>query len=58
LSFTLANAPNPVASLKLYKNGVLLNQGGDYTVSGSNITFASPGVTPRSGDTLIAAYRH
>ena len=37
LSFTLANTPTPAASLKLYKNGVLLNQGGDYTLSGSNI---------------------
>lgn len=58
LSFTLANAPNPPASLKLYKNGVLLNQGSDYTVSGSNIVFANTGVTPKPGDTLIASYRH
>jgi hypothetical protein len=58
VSFTLANTPNPAASLKFYKNGVLLNQGGDYTLSGSNITFASTSVTPQVGDTLIASYRH
>jgi hypothetical protein len=58
LSFTLTSAPNPAASLKLYKNGILLNQGGDYTISGSNVIFANTGVTPKPGDTLIAAYRH
>jgi hypothetical protein len=58
LSFTLANAPNPAVSLKLYKNGVLLNQGGDYTVSGSNINFANTGVVAKTGDALIASYRH
>ncbi len=58
LNFTLANTPNPAASLKLYKNGVLLNQGRDYTLSGSNIAFASASATPQVGDTLIATYRH
>jgi hypothetical protein len=58
LSFTLANTPTPAASLKLYKNGVLLNQGGDYTLSSANVTFASTTVTPQPGDTLIASYRH
>jgi hypothetical protein len=58
VSFTLANTPNPAVSLKLYKNGVLLSQGGDYTLSGSNINFASTSVTPQTGDILIASYRH
>lgn len=58
LAFTLANAPNPSVSLKLYKNGLLLSQNGDYTISGSTITFASQAATPQSGDSLLASYRH
>ncbi len=58
LSFTLANAPAPAAALKLFKNGVLLTQNADYTVSGSTITFANATVVPQSGDRLMASYRH
>ncbi|HZQ50873.1 MAG TPA: hypothetical protein VFB14_01690 [Bryobacteraceae bacterium] len=58
LTFTLANAPNPSASLKLYKNGVLLAQGVDYSLSGATITFLSTKATPQSGDSLLASYRH
>ncbi len=57
-TFTLLNPPNPGGSLKLYKNGVLLNPNFDYTLNGSNITFASPAVTPQPGDILMASYRH
>jgi uncharacterized protein YoxC len=58
LVFTLASAPNPVTSLRLYKNGLLLSQPGDYTVSGTTITFASTATTPQTGDTLVVSYRH
>ncbi|MBV8866993.1 MAG: hypothetical protein JO210_16475, partial [Acidobacteriaceae bacterium] len=58
VSFTLMNVPNPPLSLKLYKNGVLLNQTVDFTLSGNNITFANRNVTPHSGDSLICSYRH
>ncbi len=58
VSFTLAAGPSPLLSLKLYKNGVLLNQNVDYTLSGKNITFANTTVTPQPGDSLIASYRH
>jgi hypothetical protein len=58
LIFTLANAPNPALSLKLYKNGVLLQENGDFTLSGNTITFINSAVTPQSGDTLSAFYRH
>ena len=58
LTFILASAPNPVASLKLFKNGLLLAQPGDYSVSGTTITFASTATTPQVGDTLSASYRH
>ena len=57
-SFTLLNSPNPGGSLKLYKNGVLLNPSFDYTLSGTNITFSSAAVTPQPGDLLMASYRH
>ncbi len=56
--FTLVSAPAPAVSLKLYKNGVLLTQNADYTISGSTITFSNASVTPQPGDALIAAYRH
>lgn len=58
LTFTLATAPAPPISLKLYKNGLLLTQNVDYTISGSTITFANTTVTPKSGDLLTAYYRH
>ncbi len=56
-SFTLANSPSPVLSLRLYKNGMLLQQNADYTLSGANITFAN-GAVPQNGDSLLASYRH
>ncbi len=55
-SFTLANPPSSPATLSLYRNGVLLDQGVDYTVSGNAITFLS-GAVPQFGDTLLAYYR-
>jgi uncharacterized protein YoxC len=58
LAFTLAASPNPSTSLKLSKNGVLLTQGADYTLSGSTITFAGTSSTPQTGDSLVASYRH
>jgi len=58
LAFSLAAAPNPASSLQLYKNGVLLQLNGDFTLSGSTITFVNTAVAPQSGDKLIANYRH
>ena len=57
LNFTLTAEPNPALSLKLFKNGDLLQQNIDYTLSGSTITFASQAITPQSGDSLMASYR-
>lgn len=54
-SFTLANSPNPAASLMLFKNGQKLEPGGlDYTLSGATITAT---VAPKTGDVLTASYR-
>ncbi|MDQ2711747.1 MAG: hypothetical protein M3Y24_05825 [Acidobacteriota bacterium] len=58
LVFTVAAAPNPAISLKLYKNGVLLTQNTDYAVSGASITFSSLSITPQVNDSLLASYRH
>ena len=58
LTFTLANAPSPAASLMLFKNGVLLTQGVDYALSGATVTFTSTTVAPQAGDSLTASYRH
>lgn len=57
LVFTLNNAPAPVNSLKLYKNGVLMSQSGDYVLSGNTITFVNATVTPQAGDLIVASYR-
>ncbi|MBV9610831.1 MAG: hypothetical protein JO091_00090 [Acidobacteriaceae bacterium] len=57
LTFTLNTAPKPAMSLKLFKNGMLLEQSIDYRLSGATITFASTGVTPHPGDSLAAYYR-
>jgi hypothetical protein len=57
LTFTLAFAPSPIVSLKLYKNGMLLQQHADYTVSGLTVTF-SAAAAPSAGDQIVAYYRH
>lgn len=54
--FSLANIPSPAGSLDLYLNGLLMNQGGDYTLSNNVITFVTAS-TPQSGDTLLGSYR-
>ena len=55
-AFTLSNAPAPPASLEMFRNGMLLKQGNDYTLSGSALTFLA-GAVPNPGDTLVATYR-
>lgn len=56
LTFTLANTPSPIASLKLYRNGLLLRAGADYELNGVTITF-HPEAAPQPGDLLQAHYR-
>jgi hypothetical protein len=55
-SFTLANVPNPPSSLALYRNGLLLSQAVNYTLSSNAITFLT-GTLPQSSDILSASYR-
>jgi hypothetical protein len=56
-TFTLTATPTPSVSLTLYRNGVLLKQGADYTLTGSIITFGG-GEIPQTGDLLLASYRY
>lgn len=52
-TFTLANIPNPPASLLLFLNGTLQIQGTNYTLVGNTITMAAPA----SSSTLLGWYR-
>lgn len=54
--FTLSNSPIPASSLAVYRNGILLKSGVDYTATGAFITFAS-GYVPQLGDLLQCSYR-
>jgi hypothetical protein len=55
--FTLLHAPSPVNSLILFRNGLALLHGFDYTIAGSIIT-VSLGSIPQPGDLLTASYRY
>ncbi len=63
--FSLASAPNPVSSLMVYLNGILLTAGVDYTVSGSTVTLVehyagintSNSVPEGERDVLTVSYR-
>ena len=54
--FILTAAPSPAASLALFRNGLLLTQGNDYTLNGPTITF-NPWAIPQPDDILDAYYR-
>ncbi|MGA3026489.1 MAG: hypothetical protein ABSF98_17125 [Bryobacteraceae bacterium] len=54
--FALSATPAPASSVAIWRNGLFLNSGVDYTVSGNVITFAA-GSTPLAGDTILASYR-
>lgn len=56
VTFTVANAPTPAASLHLFRNGLLQKAGFDFVLVGSVVTFVSAAV-PQPGDTMLASYR-
>ena len=56
LVFTLPQAPNPAASLNLFKNGTRLTEGIGYTLNGVTITY-DPAYVPDSSDSHITNYR-
>jgi hypothetical protein len=55
-AFQIATIPDPVASLAVYRNGLLQKLGSDYDFSGRTITFVTAAI-PQPGDTLLASYR-
>lgn len=54
--FTLSQAPNPGASLAVFRNGLRLQSGVDYNASGNSITFLAATI-PQIGDILQCSYR-
>jgi hypothetical protein len=56
LAFTLSQSPLPALSLSLYRNGIELRQGVDYSLSTNSVTFI-PAAAPQPGDQLTAFYR-
>jgi len=56
VTFTLASMPNPSTSVALSRNGLLMKQGLDYTLSSNSISFLT-GAVPQTGDTILASYR-
>ncbi len=54
-SYTLVQAPNPASSLDLFRNGMRMAAGADYTLTGNAITFIA--VVPQIGDVLLCSYR-
>jgi hypothetical protein len=55
-AFALTSLPDPPSSLSVYRNGILLKTGVDYTISSRTLNFFSY-ATPQPGDILSASYR-
>jgi hypothetical protein len=55
-SFVLSAAPSPPTSLVVYRNGMRLSPGADYSLSGNTIVFTK-GAIPNLGDSINATYR-
>jgi hypothetical protein len=54
--YGLPSTPNPVASLKFYYNGILQDQGVDYTLVSQTVTYTHS--KPAPGDVQAAYYRY
>jgi hypothetical protein len=54
--FTLAQTPSPTTSLAVYRNGLRVKSGTNYTATGNSITFVA-GSVPQTGDILQCSYR-
>lgn len=53
LIFTFVSFPSDHTAAAIYRNGILLSETDDYTVSGTTVTFVT---APKSGDHLFAYY--
>jgi len=56
LTFSLSQAPSPTTSLELFRNGVLMEAGLDFSLSANAVTFSAFS-TPQANDVLLAYYR-
>jgi hypothetical protein len=56
-TFHVLHAPTPPSSLAVYRNGIRLSAGVDYTLAGDTINFFTVAV-PTAGDILTASYRY
>lgn len=56
-AFTLVHAPSPIDSLNVFRNGLLMKHGNDYSIDGVTVTFL-PASVPQTGDQLLASYRY
>lgn len=54
-AFVLAGDPNPLSSLKVYRNGMRQRVSEDYTISGRTITFTT---APVVGEIILCDYRN
>ncbi len=54
--FGVSAVPDPIASLAIYRNGILMKSGQDYSLTGTTVQFVAA-ATPQPGDTLLASYR-
>jgi hypothetical protein len=57
LNYTLAFPPQPAASLVLFRNGLLMTNLVDYTLTGTTISFYAASA-PQTGDILTASYQY
>lgn len=55
VTFTVSNTPSSAGSFKLYLSGRLIDNPGDYSISGTTITMV---VAPNFGQTLRANYKY
>jgi hypothetical protein len=55
VTFSLANVPVPATSVRVYRNGLRLSVGMDYSISGASITFLSTAI-PQLSDLLQVDY--
>lgn len=57
--YSLANPPSPASSLMLFRNGILMKQPDDYSLSGGNtINWVGGSIVPNKGDVVQAFYRY
>ena len=55
-TFTISRTPAPIGSLQVYRNGLLMKPGLDYTAAANTITFLA-GAVPQRFDVLLVMYR-